>query len=68
MENENIIRLSVFFGLFVLFAAIETLAPRRPLTAGRGRRWITNWGMSIKYTHHTIDEHCPAPLGRGGGD
>ena len=50
MENEKIIRLSVFFGLFVLFAAIETLAPRRPLTAGRGRRWITNWGMSIANT------------------
>ena len=50
MENENIIRLSVFFGLFVLFAAIETLAPRRPLTAGRERRWITNWGMSIANT------------------
>src|SRR5210317_36165 len=50
MENENIIRLSVFFGLFVLFAAIETLAPRRPLNAGRGRRWITNWGMSIANT------------------
>jgi hypothetical protein len=27
MENEALIRLSVFLGLFALLAAIETLAP-----------------------------------------
>ena len=29
MEQEGIIRLSIFFGLFVVFAAIEYIFPRR---------------------------------------
>lgn len=47
MENETVIRLSVFIGLFVLFAGIETLAPRRRRTQPRGRRWLTNWAIVI---------------------
>ena len=47
MENETLIRLSVFLGLFLLFAGIETLAPRRPRLQPRGTRWLTNWGIVI---------------------
>jgi len=47
MENENIIRLSIFFGLFVLFALIEAWIPRRKRTQTRLRRWRTNWAISF---------------------
>ena len=47
MENEAIIRLGVFLGLFTLFAAIEAYVPRRPRTQPRSRRWFTNWGIVI---------------------
>ncbi len=47
MENEALIRLSVFGGLFVLFALIETLAPRRTRSQTRKRRWLTNWVISL---------------------
>lgn len=47
MENETLIRLSVFAGLFTLFAVIEALAPRRPRVQSRAQRWSTNWLMTI---------------------
>jgi sterol desaturase/sphingolipid hydroxylase (fatty acid hydroxylase superfamily) len=47
MENEAIIRLSVFLGLFTIFAVIEALAPRRPRNQSRSDRWFTNWGIVI---------------------
>jgi sterol desaturase/sphingolipid hydroxylase (fatty acid hydroxylase superfamily) len=47
MENEALIRLSVFLGLFALLAAIETLAPRRRRAEPRGTRWVTNWAIVI---------------------
>lgn len=47
MENEAIIRLGVFLGLFILFAVIEAKVPRRPRTQPRNRRWVTNWGIVI---------------------
>jgi sterol desaturase/sphingolipid hydroxylase (fatty acid hydroxylase superfamily) len=47
MEHEALIRLAVFLGLFVLLAAAETLAPRRPRTEPRGRRWGTNWSVAV---------------------
>ena len=50
MENENIIRLSIFFGLFVLFAAIEAWIPRRKRVQTRAKRWTTNWAISILNT------------------
>lgn len=45
MEHEAIIRLSVFLGLFTLFAVIEAKAPRRSRTQPRRTRWITNWAI-----------------------
>lgn len=50
MENESLIRLSVFAGLFVLFASIEALAPRRDRSQPRSTRWVTNWGLTIVNT------------------
>lgn len=47
MENENIIRLSIFFGLFALFALIEAFVPRRPRAQTRAKRWTTNWAISL---------------------
>ncbi len=47
MENEALIRLSVFAGLFVLFASLEALAPRRARVMPRGKRWPTNWAIVI---------------------
>ncbi len=50
MQHELLIRLSVFFGLFILLAGIETLAPRRALSWSKSRRWLTNWGLSVLNT------------------
>ena len=50
MENEATIRLAVFLGLFVLFAALEALAPRRARSQKRSTRWVTNWVFSIANT------------------
>jgi sterol desaturase/sphingolipid hydroxylase (fatty acid hydroxylase superfamily) len=47
MEHESLIRLSVFAGLFTLFAVIEALAPRRTRTQPRSTRWVTNWVITI---------------------
>ena len=50
MENEALIRMTVFLGLFCLFAAFETWAPRRDRSQTRGARWTTNWAISIVNT------------------
>lgn len=47
MENEALIRLGVFAGLFLLFAFLETQAPRRRLGRPRATRWVTNWAITI---------------------
>lgn len=47
MENETLIRLGVFASLFLLFAFLETQAPRRALGQPRTRRWATNWAITI---------------------
>ncbi|WP_281857480.1 sterol desaturase family protein [Litoreibacter halocynthiae] len=47
MENEALIRLAVFAGLFILFAALESIAPRRDRTQTRKARWTTNWAIII---------------------
>ena len=40
---EAAIRLSVFAGLFFIFAALEYFVPRRQVRPVKTRRWITNW-------------------------
>ena len=50
MENQTLLRLGVFLGLFALFAVAETLAPRRVRTQPRGKRWLTNLSLTILNT------------------
>ncbi|TDK43888.1 sterol desaturase family protein [Antarcticimicrobium luteum] len=47
MENEALIRLSVFLGLFALLALTEAALPRRARRVPRSRRWLTNWGLTV---------------------
>jgi sterol desaturase/sphingolipid hydroxylase (fatty acid hydroxylase superfamily) len=47
MENAESYRLGIFVGLYLLFAGLETLWPRRIRTQTRTRRWFTNWGLII---------------------
>ena len=47
LENEAMIRLGVFIGLFVTLAAAERILPRRPNVQQISKRWATNWMMSI---------------------
>ena len=47
MLSEAVIRLVVFLGLFAVFAALETLAPRHGRVLSRSGRWITNLSMTL---------------------
>lgn len=47
MENEGILRLSVFLGVFAVMAAWELTTPRRALVAPKMRRWGVNWGVVL---------------------
>lgn len=50
MPNEALIRLPIFLGLLVLFAALEAMAPRRARVQPRSERWLTNLGMTLLNT------------------
>ena len=50
MENEATIRLSIFLGLFALFALIEAVLPRKARTQPRTTRWFTNWSFTVLNT------------------
>lgn len=45
IEHEQLIRLSFFFGVFVLVAIAEIALPRRTLKASKTIRWINNLGL-----------------------
>ncbi|MFZ3035598.1 MAG: sterol desaturase family protein [Parvibaculum sp.] len=45
LDNEPLVRLIGFIGIFVGMALLERLAPARQLSR-RGRRWLTNLGLS----------------------
>lgn len=47
MENEALIRLTVFAVLFIAFASIETLIPRRARNQTRKARWFTNVSLIV---------------------
>jgi sterol desaturase/sphingolipid hydroxylase (fatty acid hydroxylase superfamily) len=47
MPNEQIIRLAFFFGILTVIAGWEILAPRRPLTDNKRRRWLTNLSLVV---------------------
>lgn len=50
MGYEVIIRLSVFMGLFVVFAGLEAIAPRRKRDMPRTSRWFTNISFTLLNT------------------
>ena len=45
--TEPQIRLGIFVGLFLIFACLELLVPRRKLKPVKARRWFTNWAIVI---------------------
>jgi sterol desaturase/sphingolipid hydroxylase (fatty acid hydroxylase superfamily) len=45
LQNEMVIRLGFFFGIFAVMAIWEVLAPRRALTVSRAVRWANNLGL-----------------------
>lgn len=47
---ENIVRLGVFAGIFVLMALLETALPRKRRVQPRGPRWLTNLGLVVTGT------------------
>jgi len=47
LENELVIRLSFFFGVFALVAIWEIVLPRRKLTVSKARRWVSNLGLVV---------------------
>ncbi len=47
MENEALIRLGFFTGLFMVFALLESTLPRRRRLQPRGCRWMTNWTIVV---------------------
>jgi sterol desaturase/sphingolipid hydroxylase (fatty acid hydroxylase superfamily) len=47
MSKEQIIRLVFFFGVLAVVAAWEVIAPRRPLTDNKIRRWFTNLSLIV---------------------
>ncbi|TDI58015.1 MAG: sterol desaturase family protein [Alphaproteobacteria bacterium] len=44
---ESVIRLSLFFGLFVIFGVFEVLWPRKSLTSPKLSRWFGNLSIQI---------------------
>src|SRR5207244_1289644 len=63
LAHESAVRLGCFFGALSLMAVWEALAPRRPLTQGRPRRWPGNLGLVAL---DTLATRLLAPLGAVG--
>jgi len=47
MESETILRMTAFFGVFIVMAIWEFIANRRDLTQSKGIRWFNNLGILI---------------------
>lgn len=50
MAHEAAIRLTIFLGLFAIFAVAEALLPRRKRSLNRTSRWFTNISITILNT------------------
>jgi sterol desaturase/sphingolipid hydroxylase (fatty acid hydroxylase superfamily) len=46
-SNEAAIRLSAYFGIFLIMALWELAAPRRSLTVSKTKRWLSNIGIVV---------------------
>jgi len=44
---DTVLRLGIFFAVFLAIALLERHAPMRRLVTGRPRRWATNWAISV---------------------
>ena len=49
-QSDGAIRLAVFALVFLVMALIELAAPKRRRIAPKGRRWLTNLGISVTGT------------------
>lgn len=47
LQNEIVIRLVFFFGIFAIMAIWEVVAPRRALTVSKVVRWTSNLGLVV---------------------
>lgn len=47
VDNEITVRLSFFFGTFVVIALWEMVAPKRALTVSKAIRWFNNIGLVV---------------------
>lgn len=45
MQNEKVIRMGFFIGVFTIMALYEVVAPRRELTESKSVRWLNNLGL-----------------------
>ncbi len=45
LSNEKEIRMGFFFGMLIIIAVWELLAPKRALTISKSVRWINNLGL-----------------------
>lgn len=50
LNNEPMIRLGFFFGIFISVALLEVLSPRRKLTMSKLTRWLNNLGIVLLNT------------------
>lgn len=50
MEHEALIRFGIFLTLFAVFAAAETLLPRRNRQLPRAQRWVVNLSITLLNT------------------
>jgi sterol desaturase/sphingolipid hydroxylase (fatty acid hydroxylase superfamily) len=46
MASETLLRLGAFFGIFLVLALWESMAPARARIFTRRRRWLANWSLS----------------------
>jgi sterol desaturase/sphingolipid hydroxylase (fatty acid hydroxylase superfamily) len=46
-RSETLIRLGFFFGILIIMFLWERMIPRRPLTASKIARWISNLGLVV---------------------
>jgi sterol desaturase/sphingolipid hydroxylase (fatty acid hydroxylase superfamily) len=46
IENANDLQVGLFFGLFIVFAVVEFVAPGRPRPESQRRRWFANLALS----------------------
>ena len=63
MENEVVIRLSSFLGIFILMAGWESIFPRRILTSSKPKRWLSNLGLVFLNTLLVRGLFTLAPVG-----